>query len=229
MGEPATPPKVGVELTPSPAAEYHDDWSASAWVFLREGRGLSATPFAGQLGGAQAGIRVVRVLDRRAGIGAVARLATPLRGRGAEFSVGAEWRLRKAPIRFVIEERIGIDGIKSGPGVGVIVGDTRLFGGNIRLDYYGQAGALHRDRFEPYADGAVRVAHHLTRDGGLDIGLGAWGAAQRGVERVDLGPSLGLILPVDRQRFRITVDWRQRIFGNALPGSGAVVTLGADL
>lgn len=40
----------------------------------------------------------------------------------------------------------------------------------------------------------------------LDIGAGAWGGAQRGAERLDFGPTLGVAAPVAGRTLRLAVD-----------------------
>lgn len=62
----------------------------------------------------------------------------------------------------------------------------------------------------------------------LDIGLGAWAAAQRDAQRVDIGPSVGVRMPVGDRQLRASVDWRERVAGNVRPGSGIALTLAAD-
>jgi len=36
------------------------------------------------------------------------------------------------------------------------------------------------------------------------------------------------VLPVEAHAIRIGVQWRERVAGNARPGSGAVLSIGAD-
>jgi hypothetical protein len=60
------------------------------------------------------------------------------------------------------------------------------------------------------------------------LGGGAWGAAQRDAQRFDIGPSATLALPLGKQNVRLALDWRQRIAGDARPGSGLALTLGSD-
>ena len=54
------------------------------------------------------------------------------------------------------------------------------------------------------------------------------GGAQRGAARVDIGPSAGLVVPVGASAVRVTLDWRQRIAGDAAPGSGPALSIGSD-
>jgi len=201
-------------------------WSASGWLALRQGKGIAAAP-GGQLGGSQAGVRIAYLLDPRRRIAVFARVVTPLSGRGREGSVGVEWQPGRAPIRLVAEQRFGLDGGKGGQGLGLVAGVDADMPGGFRLESYGQAGAVRRDRVEPYADGAARATHAIpgTR---FALGAGAWGAAQRDAQRLDVGPSATMTVPVGGQRVRVALDWRQRVAGDARPGSGLALTLGSD-
>jgi len=155
---------------------------------------------------------------------------TPLRGKGVEASLGLEWQPTPAPVRVAVEQRIGLDGTKGGPGIGLVAGFDGPVASGFRLESYGQAGVIRRNRTEPYADGAVRATRTLTEGGGvrLALGGGVWGAAQRDATRFDLGPSATLALPLGQQNVRVAVDWRQRVAGDARPGSGLALTLGSD-
>lgn len=204
-------------------------WSGSAWLVARAGTGLGAAPGGSQLGGGQAGIRLAYMLFPKPRIAAVARAVTPLRGKGAELSLGLEWQPLRAPFRLVAEHRFGLDGTPGGPGLGAVTGYDGAIARNFRLESYGQAGAIRRTRTEPYADGAVRITRGVTEGGvRLALGAGAWGAVQRDAARLDLGPSVTLALPVSGQNVRLALDWRQRVAGDARPGSGLALTLGSD-
>jgi hypothetical protein len=211
------------------AAARSHRWRGSAWLALRPGQGLGAAPAAGQLGGSQYGVRVVRALDPRARLAAIGRIAGPLRGQGAEVALGFEWRPADMPVRIAVEERIGLDGTRGGPGLGAVAGLYWERAG-FRLEAYGQAGAILRARLEPYADGALRLTRALAAGHGttLSAGIGSWGAAQRGVQRLDIGPALITSVPIGALQARIALDWRQRVAGNARPGSGIALTLGSD-
>jgi hypothetical protein len=52
-----------------------------------------------------------------------------------------------------------------------------------------------------------------------------WGAGQGGVYRVDAGPRVSMKV---RNNVRVHFDWRQKLAGNAQPGSGPAVTLAGD-
>ena len=200
-------------------------WSASGWLSLRPGSGISTAP-GGQLGGSQGGVRIAYLVDPRRRVAVFGRVVSPLSGPGREASVGVEWQPTRAPVRLVAEQRFPLDGGRAGPGLGVVAGLDRAIPGGFRLESYGQAGAIKRDRVEPYADGAARATHPVR--GGLALGGGAWGAAQRGAQRLDVGPSATLTLQVGGQRVRLALDWRQRVAGDARPGSRLAHTLGSD-
>ncbi len=203
--------------------------SISSWAIVRGGTGLGASALSPQLGGTQGGIRVDYSFAR--GLAATARIAAPAAGAGREVSLGIAWRPASVPLRLVAEQRIAIDGGRGGPAIGVSggVSDMRLPVG-FALDGYAQAGAIARDGIETYVDASARAARPIATLGSVtvDAGGGAWGGAQRGVARLDLGPSIGLRVPVAGRPVRIALDWRQRIAGNARPGSGPALTIGTD-
>ena len=220
--EPPPPaPARFLALPPGRLDPLPDRWSASGWFVARGGRGIGAAPGGGQLGGGQAGIRVAYMLVPRARIAGFARVTAPLAGRGSEAALGIQWQPGAAPFRLLAEQRFGLDGAPGGTGLGVAGGlDTSMRG--FRIQGYGQAGAILRDRIEPYADGAVRVSRAVSPR--LSLGGGAWGGAQRDAQRLDIGPSATLSLGPAR----LSLDWRQRIAGRARPGSGLALTLGGD-
>ena len=205
-------------------------WSGSAWAFVR-GAGAAGGVATPQLGGSQVGARVAYRLDTAGRVAAVARAAAATGVRQQEAAIGVEWQPTRAPIRVVAEQRIGIANIRGGPALGLVGGVSALpLGAGLRLDGYAQGGVIARNRADGYVDGALSVARAVATLGGarLELGLGAWGAAQRGASRLDLGPAATLVLPIDGRGIRVGVQWRERIAGNARPGSGAVLSLGAD-
>lgn len=222
-------PQIG-PLAAAPADERAWGWSASAW-FVARGSGSPGVAPGAQLGGSQMGVRVDRAVGY--GFALTARVAAPLQGRGAEISPGIAWQSKRLPLRAVAEYRLGLDGGASVPALGVSggVSEARLPAG-FRLEAYAQAGAIARRDVEGYADGAVRIARPVAafERVRLDIGVGAWGAKQRDASRIDIGPSVALRLPVGGEGgARLQLDWRQRVAGDARPGSGLALTLGADL
>lgn len=201
-----------------------DRWSLSGWMVARGAGGNGAAP-GGQIGGGQAGVRAAWLIAPRQRLAAYGRITAPLSGTGREAALGLEWQPGRAPVRLIAERRFGLDGNPGGTGIGVITGiDTEWRG--FRLEVYGQAGAVLRRRTDPYADGAARGTRTVEAVGPvrLAIGAGAWGAAQRDAQRLDIGPSATLAV----RNLRVALDWRQRVAGEARPGSGLALTLGAD-
>jgi hypothetical protein len=223
-----SPAALAPALFPAPqqrAGPVADRWSASAWMTVRPGSGLAVAP-GGQLGGSQAGARLVYLLDRKRRISLFGRFVTPLSGPGREATLGVEWQPMRAPVRLVAEQRFALDGGKSGPGLAVVAGLDRDLAG-FRLESYGQAGAIRRDRLEPNAVGAARATRRIGNSR-IALGIGIWGAAQRYAARFDVGPSATLAVPVAGRDLRLALDWRQRVAGDARPGSGIALTLGSD-
>jgi len=193
------------------------------------------TPFpgltSGRLGGSQAGLRIAYALDQAYRIALVSRLTSPIGAHGREAALGLEWRPTRLPVRLVVEQRAMLDRGRGGPAAGVIggFGPSPLPAG-FTLESYAQAGAVRRVRTEPFVDGAIHLARPVTVIGHatFDLGLGLSGGAQRDAARLDVGPSIGLRVPLAGHSARLSLDWRQRIAGAARPGSGLAFTLGGD-
>lgn len=213
----------------APIAPTGSRWAASAWLIARGGMAPSVAT--SQLGASQAGFRLTHALGRTRRVALAARVSAPLSGPGREAAVGLDWQPTAAPIHVLAEQRVSLDGGKGGPTLGLIggFGPTQVAPG-VRLEGYGQAGVIARNGGEAFADGALRATHPLTALGGLhiDVGAGAWGGAQRGASRLDVGPSLGLIATVDGRTIRLSADWRQRVAGSARPGSGPALSIGTN-
>ena len=223
-----TAPTLPPPLLPASLASARSRWAASAWLIARGG--AQQTLLGGQLGASQGGVRATYTLDQGRRIALAGRLATPLRGRGAEAAIGLDWQPTRAPIHLVAEQRLSLDGGRGGPTLEVIGGFGPVdLGAGLRAEGYGQAGAIARDGLQTFADGAVRITHPLTRGRlRLDLGAGAWGGAQPGTARLDIGPSLGMSIPLAGKSIRLTLDWRERIAGAASPGSGPALSIGSD-
>ncbi|WP_243649986.1 MULTISPECIES: hypothetical protein [unclassified Sphingomonas] len=203
--------------------------SGSAWLLARGGP--AGTVSGGQLGASQGGLRLAYALGSQRKVALVARVATPLKGAGREAALGIEWQPTRFPVRLVAEQRFALDGGRGGATIGVIAGyGPAEVAPGIRLEAYGQAGGIARDGIEGFVDASARLTYPLGKLAGatIDIGVGAWGSAQRDAERFDIGPSLVAALPVARKTIRLTLDWRERIAGGARPGSGPALSIGSD-
>jgi len=221
LGEAAT--------TAGPPSDKH--WSGSAWAFLRGGgRATALSP--GQVGGGQAGARILYEIDKH--LSAAARISTAIGGaRQTEAAFGLDWKpTATLPVHLMAERRVVIDrGGRNAWTLGAAGGidDVRIAPG-WRLDAYGEAGVVGAHRRDLYADGAARIARAIDLGAGksLAMGGGAWGAAQPGASRLDLGPSVVLRLPVEHRTVAIALDWRERVLGSAKPGSGIALTVATD-
>jgi hypothetical protein len=185
----------------------------------------------GQLGGSQAGARLTYALGDARRVALSARVSAPATGRGAELALGIDWQPGKVPVHLIVEHRLALDGGRGGPAALVVGGiDPVAIGAGFRLEAYAQAGAIHRTRIEPFADGALRITRPVATIGRtrIDLGAGSWGGAQRGAARLDIGPTLALAIPVADRSVRLTLDWRHRIAGRAAPGSGPALSIGSD-
>lgn len=227
----------GGALTPplGPLARGRSRLAGSAWLIARSGAGSvgNGTLTGGQLGASQAGARLTYALGGARRIALSARIAAPLHGRGVEAGLGVDWQPTRLPLHLLAEQRVSLDGGRGGPALLVVGGidPTPVLAG-FRLEGYAQAGAIKRsgDSVEAFGDGAARVTHRLAVVGTatLDLGAGAWGAAQRGTRRLDVGPTAGAVVPVGRRALRVTLDWRERVAGGARPGSGPALSIGTD-
>lgn len=233
LDEPSSPGLIaGLPIPWSPArSQPRSRLFGSAWAVARGGNGLPGGVPGVQLGGSQAGVRLGYALREDRRLALVGRVSSPL-GRGLrEGALGIEWQPTRLPVRLVAEQRFALGPGRGGPTLAAVggVGPLSLAAG-FRLEAYAQGGVIARDGAEGFADGALRVARPVATFGRIkvDLGTGAWGAAQRGARRLDVGPSLSAVIPIGPQPVRLSVDWRQRVAGNAAPGSGPVVTLGAD-
>lgn len=205
-------------------------WSADIWLVARGGSYDSAGFGGGELGGTQAGARFAYALDRRHRLAAYARLDTPLSGSADEAAVGLDWHPTALPVRAVLETRVPLGGGRAVAAAGLVGGLGPIVEHGLRLEGYGQAGIVSRNGGEGFADGAIRATRPIGALAGInfDLGGGAWGGAQRGASRLDLGPTLGATIPIATHAIRIAVDWRERVAGHARPGSGPALTIGAS-
>ena len=216
---------------PVPVAPAAGRWSGSAWLFDR-GRSPRAIGPGGQLGGGQAGVRVVRRIGER--LAFAARLAVPTGDLGAsEAAAGLDWLpfTARIPVRASIERRVAL-----GPrgrdawSAYVAGGFYRAVGADLVVDGYAQGGVVGVRRRDLFADGAIRAGRRLElgRQEAVTLGAGAWGAAQPGAERLDIGPRAALSGPLGKVAATLAVEGRVRVAGAARPGSGLAVTLATD-
>lgn len=217
-------PSSELAVTPQPPASLRPQRLAgSAWLVVRQG-GSESLAF-GQLGASQAGVRLTYALDRRVALSG--RLSTPLRGAGREVAFGLDWQPTHLPVHLLAEQRLDIETGRTRPAAEIIVGTAVSLPLRVSLDAYGQAGAVARRG--GFIDGAARLSR-IAADLGparVEVGGGAWGGAQRGATRLDVGPSLAVVFPAEGGGARLSLDYRLRVAGRASPGSGPALTLGS--
>lgn len=220
-------------LGPLARPSFTSRWSASAWAFVRRGEEPSLAA-GGLLGGSQIGARLGYRIngDSARPLALSARFYAPLgRPKGAEAALGVEWKpAAHIPVRLLAERRQAVG--REGRSAFALmahggVSDWKL-AGPVRLNAYGQAGVVGIRRRDPFADGSASLGIALDEAERVTLGAGIWGAAQPGASRIDVGPSLSLRVPVHQQSIRISADWRVRVSGSALPGSGPALTIGTD-
>lgn len=215
-----------------PPATGIDRWSGTAYVFARSGGGSSPLAGGGQLGGSQMFARAAYRVSEEASL--AARVYSPLESRrGAEAAVGADWHVAggNTPLRLSVERRIAIgrDGRDAWSAYAAGGFFTALAAG-LEADGYGQAGVVGAKRQDLFADGALRIARPVALGDGIraTVGAGVWGAAQPGVERLDIGPRAAVSVPAGGTALSVGLDLRLRVAGRANPGSGLALTIGAD-
>lgn len=207
-----------------------DRLQLTAWALLRGRQGVIGTTDAlatgGTLGGSQAGARLTYNFDRRLALSI--RSSSPAGGRGGEVAGGLRVTpLPGLPLSLTAERRQAIGRLGGGRSAFALFAEGGLYqrpiGWGFNLDAYAQAGVVGARRRDLFADGAFTLTRPLFRQ--LSGGFGMWGGVQPGLYRVDAGPRLTYQV---RRNVRVHVDWRQRLAGNAEPGSGPALTLAAD-
>ncbi len=204
--------------------------SASGWLLVRSNRTASGLAPSGTLGGSQAGLRLFYEPGPR-GLAVTARLSTPLGlPKGREVTLGLAYR--RGAVGANIEQRIALDdGGRTAPSFTLFGGlyDRPLLRG-WRASGFVQAGVVGVRDAQGFADGELRIEHPVVAISGatLFVGVAGSGGAQPGLARLDIGPHIALKTPVAGGMLRIAAGWRSRIAGDAMPGSGPVLTAGVD-
>ncbi|TNE38164.1 MAG: hypothetical protein EP321_13715 [Sphingomonadales bacterium] len=227
---PAVPPSAPV------GAATSQRWSGSAWLLWRNEGNSQALGSAGQLGGAQAGLRIDRHLGRPVGtvpLSAYARFTGALRepvAPEAALGIAVHPLSGRVPLMVGIERRVALD--DDGRNAFSILAATGLnptpVMGGLIAEGYAQAGMVGLSRTDLFADGRAVLTLPLDREATTGAGISLSGGAQPGLARLDAGPVFQTRLPIGSITPRLSVEWRQRIAGGARPGSGLAVTLAGD-
>ncbi|MGL6044276.1 MAG: hypothetical protein ACRC1J_10155, partial [Sandaracinobacteroides sp.] len=222
-------------------------WSLAAYTLSRGGGlgdPLAASPV---LGGGQTGAAIGYRINplgqaRVSVVGRVTAAAGPDGGIDSETSEAALGvRLepfRKVPVALDVERRFALGLFSRNAWAARISGGgqqtVRAFGRAVKIDGYAEAGVAEgfTETVDVYGGAQVRGGVPLFRIGrtSFDAGAGAWGGAQRSysetASRLDIGPSARI--KVEPWPFFAQVDYRAQVAGNAVPGSGPVLTVAGE-
>lgn len=202
----------------------------SMWAMLRQQQtGIAGSPAlgnTGSLGASQAGARLLYNFSPALALSL--RTSSTIGRRGGEVAGGIRYRpLQSVPVWVTVERRQAIGHFGGGRN------DFALFaeGGvwdqpmplGFTLDGYVQAGVVGLRSRDLFADGGAAFSRPIYKQ--FSAGFGVWGGVQPGLYRVDLGPRITMKV---RRNLRVHFDWRQKLAGNARPGSGPAVTLAGD-
>lgn len=208
-------------------------WLAESWLLYRPGKAEFGIAGPGLLGGSQAGVALRYRLGAADGHhpAAYLRASGALQFRQQELAAGLSVRpVATLPVRFHGEARAVADGggmrVRPAAFITSELPPVRLPAGTTG-DFYVQAGYVGGRDGTAFVDAQAQAMRDMVRLGAarIEAGVGAWGSAQDGANRLDLGPSLGIAGGIGGQTMRLRLDYRKRIAGNAQPGSGPVVTL----
>ena len=205
-----------------------------AYSFLRSGAGSSNLVGGGQYGGGQSGLIATYALASFRGTGGQSKLSILARGAIAhddpaerEIAAGLRWQpLPRAPFTLTAERRFR-NARNDAFAVYLAGGKSSEIPLKFRLDAFAQAGVVSGKDGGAFFDLTTRAERKLTAIGKTPVTLGGgiWGGGQKGVFRIDAGPTIGTEVAIGKGRLRINADWRFRIAGDARPASGPAVTL----
>ena len=213
-------------------------WSADSWVLLRRDGGLaSLAPSGGSYGASQIGAVLRYRLDRASANKPSLYLRTSgaLNGtREQDAAFGLSLRpIGNVPVLALAEARFTRNalGTRVRPAAFVVSEfPTAKLPLGLRGEAYVQAGYVGGKGASAFADGQARIDAKLFNLGKTELRAGgaAWGGAQTGSSRLDLGPSASLSFRLeDTVGARLSADWRFRVAGRAAPSSGPALTLSA--
>lgn len=207
-----------------------DRLQLSAWALLRGQQGMIVGPSSlasgGTLGGSQAGARLTYNFTRQ--LAATLRTTSDVGRRGGEVAAGVRVQpLASVPVWFTAERRQRLGSVGSGRNAFALFAEAGVYQRpmpwQFQLDGYLQAGVVGLHSRDKFIDGGMTFTRPIYRQ--FSGGFGVWGGAQPGVYRLDAGPRVTMAV---RNNVKIHLDWRQKLAGNAQPGSGPAVTLTGD-
>lgn len=237
VSAPALPNSAVVPRAKSAQQTSAGRWSADLWLALREGGsalfggGSTAPVYGASQAGAVVRYRLAPASQRDVAV--YARVVHALDRREGDVAAGLAARIAPGiPVTAHVEARVSRrdERVDLRPAAFVTTGfDEAHLPMQFRARGYAQAGYVGGRDATAFADGFLAAERRLTRDEDpeLLVGAGLWGGAQRGASRLDLGPSASLRFPLGEGSARLAIDYRVRVAGNAVPASGAALTLSA--
>ncbi|MCK0129133.1 hypothetical protein [Erythrobacter sp. F6033] len=218
-----------------------DRLSFDAWGFWRQGSGSTAVSqgrvpiYGASQIGANLQYRVAPSSQHDPRIYARAYRAMIANGE-TEFAVGASAKpLGSIPVRVGAELRVTETRFATNIRPSVLATTElapQVLPADFKLEAYGGAGYVGGAGATAFVDGQAAITREIASFGGpsntsarLSLGAAAWGGAQIDASRVDAGPTMRLDLTVGDVPARLAVDWRERVGGDASPGSGIAATL----
>jgi len=229
-GPTSRPSAVSGQSTPMIDPRRIDRLQLSTWALLRGQQtgvaGPTSLASGGQLGASQAGARLIYNVNRQLAVSG--RLSSEVGRRGGEVAGGVRIQpLPNIPLWFTAERRQAIGQYGGGRSAFALFAEAGLYQfplpWQFSIDAYLQGGVVGARSRDLFIDGGFTATRPLFRQ--FSAGFGVWGGAQPGLYRVDAGPRLTMKV---RNNLRVHVDWRQKLAGNARPGSGPALTLAGD-
>ncbi len=220
-----------------------DRWSVDAWAFWRQGSN-SAQISQGRVpvyGASQAGAVLQYRFAPSSGHdprGYLRGYRALVRNGESEAALGVSARpLGGVPVRLHGEARL-TDGQSRTEIRGAAYATTEIPPIKLPLgaqaEAYAQGGYVSGESATAFVDGQLQLTRELARfdlakskTARFSVGGGAWAGAQEDVNRVDLGPTARVDMAIGQVPARISVDWRERVAGDAAPSSGVAVTISA--
>jgi hypothetical protein len=180
----------------------------------------------GQLGASQAGMRLTYNINRLLALSG--RLSNTVGQRGGEAALGVRVHpVSSIPVWVTAERRQRIGQYGDGRSAFALFLEGGLYQRPLpwrfSLDGYFQGGVVGARSRDYFVDGAMAVTRPVF--GKYSAGFGIWGGAQPGLARLDAGPRITMQV---RRNVKVHLDWRQKLAGNAKPGSGPALTLAGD-
>ena len=222
-------------LRPGETAATRSRWRADIWLFVRPGsQDIAAPSPAPSYGASQAGaVLAYRLADRLPLEPEVYARGAKALVKGGEVEVAAGIRAKpiaSVPVRLHAEARATrvSNRTEIRPSAYVTAGfDEADIVAGVDARGYAQAGYVGGRYETAFADGQIVAdkevaAFNLAK---LRVGAGAWGGAQKGAERLDVGPSASIETELGGAPVRLSAEYRVRIAGNAAPGDGIAITL----